>query len=264
MILRRTLPPSFVAWNRRWGAPHGHRIWRRVLQGRLRPLGHRLPRLLGPFGLQLENDTRTVEYPWAFAAGRIRPGLDVIDLGGSLCGFQFALAASGARVRNVDPGEEATGVGWPVDRETIGRLNRAFRTDVELLPCTLEHAGIPEGSVDVVFSISTLEHIPVDELTSLAAEIGRVLKPGGRAVLTVDLFLDLVPFSDKPVNGWGTNVSIRELVEQTGLELTEGRTSELHGYPEFDPKRILAQLPEYHLGSGYPSLAQAVVLTKRS
>jgi len=39
-----------------------------------------------------------------------------------------------------------------------------------------------------------------------------VLKPGGRLVLTIDLFLNLKPFTSRTSNQFGVNVSIGELM----------------------------------------------------
>jgi SAM-dependent methyltransferase len=259
MIGRRKLPEEFREWNQRWRAPHGGALCHVVNRNRPRLLA---PRLFGAFAFQPGNsDTRTFEYPWAYFATPLSPGMHVLDLGGSLAGFQFALASAGANVVNVDPGERAA-MGWQVTPARHSRLNRAFGTSVELRNCFLEQAGIPSGSVDRVFSISTIEHIPKSSLPSIMGEIYRVLAPGGRCILTVDLFLDLEPFSDRVENLVGTNVDIRWLVESSGLDLVVGDPSELYGYPTFDPRAVLANLYEYFYGASYPALAQALVLEK--
>jgi SAM-dependent methyltransferase len=221
-------------------------------------------RLGGPFALQGNNDTRTVEYPWAFAATPLGPGLDVVEIGGALSGFQFALAKAGCRVVNVDPGDddEYWGLSLPMNRQTMGRLNRVFRTDVDLRVTTIQSAGLGDASADRVFSISVVEHFPEQELAALAREIHRVLRPGGMCVLTIDLFLDLDPFTSKQSNEYGRNTNVRELVEATGLELIVGDRAELVGYDEFDAQSILMNLSEYYIGSGYPVCAQALVLAK--
>lgn len=259
MIGRRQIPVAHQAWNRRWGAPYGT-VWRHVLRRpRLRALA---PRLVGPFGFQPDNAiTRSFEYPWAFHAVPVRPGLRALEIGGSLAGLQFALAKSGVSVVNVDPGEKAV-MGWPVNQDSIGRLNRAFGTDVELRNAFLEEAGLPAASFDLVYSISTIEHIPPDALPSLMAEVNRLLVPGGHFVLTVDLFLDLAPFSYETENIAGRNIDVKWLVDASGLELVQGDPAELYGYPEFDPKQVLGRLFSYQYGIFYPAVAQALVLRK--
>lgn len=259
MIGRRELPEHFEQWNRRWGAPYGMRA-RHLL--RRQALRFQFPRLVGPFGFQPDNSvTRRFEYPWAFHAVGLSPGMRAVELGGSLAGLQFVVATAGVKVVNVDPGEQAA-VGWPVNQESVHRLNRAFGTDVELRNCFLEEASLESESFDVVYSISTIEHIPIELLPSILAEVRRILVPGGRCVLTVDLFLDLEPFSYETSNVTGANVNIRWLVEQSGLKLEQGDRSELYGFPEFDPKRVMGNLFSYEYGNFYPSLAQALVLIK--
>jgi SAM-dependent methyltransferase len=260
VIGRRQLPAHFVAWNRRWGAPYGKRSRHFVRDQALR---FRAPQVVGPFGFQPDNSiTRRFEYPWAYHAVSLRPGMRAVEIGGSLAGLQFVLSKEGLRMVNVDPGEKAAH-GWPVNQESIARLNRAFGTDVELRNCYIEEAGLDDASVDLVYSISTIEHIPLELLPSILAEVNRILVPGGRFVLTVDLFLDLEPFSYETENITGRNVDVRWLVETSGLDLDQGDPAELYGYPDFDPKRVMGNLFSYEYGHYYPSLAQAVVLVKR-
>ena len=259
MIGRRAMPAHFVEWNRRWGAPYGKRPRHRL---RGQAVRFQVPKVVGPFGFQPDNSiTRRFEYPWAYHAVPLTPGMRAVEIGGSLAGLQFVLSKEGIRMINVDPGERAAH-GWPVNQESIGRLNRAFDTDVELRNCYIEEAALEGASVDLVYSISTIEHIPLDLLPSILAEVNRILVPGGRFVLTVDLFLDLEPFSYETENITGRNVDVQWLVKTSGLELEQGDPSELYGYPEFDAKKIMGNLFSYEYGHYYPSLAQALVLVK--
>ena len=162
---------------------------------------------------------------------------------------------------NVDPGEAASGVGWPCTPTNIRRLNRAFGTDVNLENCTLDQAHISDTSVDRVFSISAIERIPEGELPGLADDIRRILKPGGRVVLTIDLFLDLAPFTNRTENRFGWNIDVKAFVDRLGMEMVVGDERELNGYPSFDPERVLSELSELLYGS-YPACAQLLVLRK--
>jgi SAM-dependent methyltransferase len=47
----------------------------------------------------------------------------------------------------------------------------------------IEHSGLPDGSFDLITSISVVEHIPAD--TDAVAAMWRLLRPGGRLILTV-------------------------------------------------------------------------------
>lgn len=263
VLARHPLPAKYANWNRSWGAPSGRR--RRLaslLPGNTAvTLATRFPQVVGPFAYQPNNKTRQFEYPWAYFAMQARSGMRAVEIGGSLSGMQFVLASEGVEVTNIDPGEASRGVGWPVDADTIRDLNRAFSTDVLLVSSTLQEAALASGSFDIVYSISTIEHIPADEHPSLMAEINRVLKPGGICVLTIDLFLNLVPFSDRDQNDLGFNVDIAQLVEWSGLSLRDGVTRELLGFPDFDHKAVMADLEHLSFGS-YPACAQCLVLQK--
>jgi hypothetical protein len=76
--------------------------------------------------------------------------------------------------------------------------------------------------------------------------------------------LDLVPFSAVPRHMYGTNVDVRRLLDDAGLELVQGNRSELHGYPEFTPELVLSRLATYLVGQPYPALAQCLIARRRS
>ncbi|HXB25290.1 MAG TPA: methyltransferase domain-containing protein [Gemmatimonadaceae bacterium] len=255
MIAPRELPAEFYAWNRRHRAPFGRR-------NRLsRYLGDRYR---GPFAFQANNGTRVYEYPWAYSAinahrvSRGRP-LTIVELGGSLAGLQWVLAREGHRVINVDPGLEARGVGWEVNADRHRALSRTFGAPVELIPKTLAAAGLADGVADVLLAVSTIEHFAPADLAEFAAHAARIIRPDGIVILTIDLFLDLSPFSDVEHHQYGTNVDIRRLLADAKLELVQGNPKELHGYPEFTPERVLAGLAGYLVGQPYPALAQCLI-----
>ena len=259
MLAPRLIPAEYSRWNRRWRAPYG-----RFGDQRSRPasaLARLCPWFVGPFGFQANNTTRRFEYPWAFAQINGPRGQRVVEVGGSLAGFQFVLARSGFEVLNVDPGEASEGPRWRVTDRSIRRLNRWFRTDVTLIPSTLEAAALESESVHWVSAISTIEHTSPTEVASITREVERILVPGGRAVFTVDLFPDLVPFTNRVENEWGRNVDIAAMIGAGALTLVNGDRSELLGYAEFDPTVVLANLDRYLVGA-FPALAQCFVLEK--
>jgi hypothetical protein len=81
--------------------------------------------------------------------------------------------------------------------------------------------------------------------------------------VTTDLFLDVAPFTDVQRNKYGENVSVQWLTSLAPFQLVAGDRAELYGFEEFEPRRILANLSEYFVGS-YPALAQLFVLAKLS
>lgn len=262
MIGPIVLPAGYEEWNRKWHAPHG-----RPLPAALRKvpdvLGWRT-RYRGPFAFQPNNSTRRFEYPWAFHAVSLRAGMVVVDLGGGMSGFPFTLARAGASVVNVDPFLDygSTHDYRNVDPERlIDRLNQIHGTAVRLVRRDLVGAALPAASVDVVYCISMLEHLSTEARAEALGEVGRILKPGGHLVLTVDLFLDLAPFTARATNRYGTNVDIAGIVEASGMSLVAGHRAELFGYPEFDAAQVQSRLSEFLIGA-YPALAQCLVLAR--
>lgn len=260
MLARRRLPHAYHRWNRRWGAPSGHR-WFLHLPGKER-LKKVFPPLAGPFAFQVNNSTRRFEYPWAYFATPLERGMKVLEIGGGLSGFQFVLSKRGLQVTNVDPGEEALGVGWQVSRKSIERLNRAFGTTVDLKRCFLHQADLPTAGFDRIFALSTLEHVPPKDVSSLLRTAGELLTERGLLIATVDLFLDLRPFSSRPRNRYGWNLDLQSVIAGSGLELVQGQPEELLGYESFDPDWVMRHLGELLIGIDYPTLVQCLILRR--
>lgn len=261
MLAPVKLPEKFAAWNRHHGAPTGYERPRRALFRRFYSDEAWL-KLSGPFAIQPgNNSTRRFEYPWTFHAADLSSPKTIVEIGGSLAGSQFVLDRLGHRVINVDPGLDAAGLGWPVDQASITRLNQWFGTHVTLINTTLDQAGLADNSVDLIFSISVLEHLTPTELALTMQHARRCLRPGGQFIITLDLFLNLAPFTSRPSNEYGRNQDVRRMVEENGFRLAQGNREELYGFPEFDPQRILASLEQYLVGS-YPVLTQCIVLEK--
>jgi methyltransferase family protein len=262
MLAPRKLPGDFAEWNRRWHAPSGRYDFVARRLGRRNPLGMRYR---GPFGFQTNNSTRAYEYPWAYnQITTLGNRLRIVELGAGLSGLQFVLAREGHRVTNIDPGLAAVGVGFDLEQQLHRKLCRAFRSPVELISTTIGRAGIPDRSVDVLLSISAIEHFADKDLEELTIEAPRILRSQGVVIWTVDLFLDLYPFCEARSNVYGRNVDLRDLLERASLDVRTGNREELFGFADFDPRRILSRLSKYHLGTGYPALAQCLVATARS
>ena len=245
MLAPVVLPPEYEQWNRRWHAPFGRSVPFKGSLAWSRPV----LKFRGPFVFQPNSITRRFEYPWAHAQirSRITAGT-IVEVGGGMSGFQFVLAREGYDVINVDPGMAAKGKGWEVTAESHQYVARIFRSPARLIPTTLDQAALPDTSADVILSISTLEHLIDEDLTAAAGEIRRTLKPGGFLILTVDLFLDLQPFTATPRNKWGTNIDVRRFLSAAGVELIEGDRRQILGFPEFDSDAILRNRNTFLMG----------------
>jgi SAM-dependent methyltransferase len=134
---------------------------------------------------------------------------------------------------------------------------------VSLRPTTIGDADIPDASVDVLLSISTLEHLTPEDVAEVCRHARRVIRSDGVAVITVDLYLDLAPFTHRHSNEYGRNIDVRRLLYDAGLELTAGEPSELLGFPSFVPEAIEANADHYLRGP-WPAFAQCVVARPRA
>lgn len=258
MLAPRTLPDRYASWNREHLAPWGRRGQRLIRH--LGPRNRFVARYLGPYAWQKNNDLRIFEYPWAYEQiTALGTGLSVVDVGASLGGFQFTLGQAGYAVHAVDPGMAASGRGWELDPNQHAFLSQVYDAPVTLHPTTLGGAGLADDSIDVLVSISTIEHFTAEDLAELARETRRLLRPGGHLVLTIDLFLDLAPFTTRESNEYGSNFNVKRLLDEIGATLVSGEQGALLGYSEFDPDRIQSNLSQYLLGSMYPALSQCLV-----
>lgn len=261
MLASSTLPEKYRQWNTQHGAPAGSPVRFYRLQNAL--LSHeQFQRLRGPYAVQCNSSTRAFEYPWAFEVAAVRPAMQVLEIGGGLAGFQFTLAQSGCRVVNVDPGMKTADFDWPCDEKSMTKLNHRFHTQVQLRNTTVEKAGFAEAEFDLAYSISVVEHLSPAAAASVMAQVYRCLKPGGRFILTIDLFLNLHPFTSRTSNDYGINQNIRELIAVQPWELIVGNRAELFGFAEFDRDAILSRLETFMVSQTYPVLTQCLVLQK--
>ncbi|MFH1182162.1 MAG: class I SAM-dependent methyltransferase [Candidatus Woesearchaeota archaeon] len=94
-------------------------------------------------------------------------GAKIVDLGCGTCNWN----RRGMPVTGIDINEK-----MPKYAKRIGRL-KDYRVE------DINRTGLKSNSVDVIITTETLEHIP--NYTDTIAEIRRVLKPGGIAIVTV-------------------------------------------------------------------------------
>jgi SAM-dependent methyltransferase len=261
VLAPRIIPEGYRRWNRQHGAPFGHppppRTLTKALPSKL------LTRFRGPFSIQRNNTIRKFEYPWAYEVAEIKPGQNVLEVGGGLSGLQFVFEKAGAHVVNVDPGMAAEGIGWHCDAASMARLNRIFGTKVDLRNGEIGDAALAPSSFDVAVSISVLEHLTDRDLRDVMTGVFNALRPGGLFVITLDLFLEVEPFTHRKDCAFGRNVNVQNLIGVAPFVLEYGNREELHGFEQFVPENVIANLSRYLIGE-YPALAQCLTLRKPS
>lgn len=120
-------------------------------------------------------DTRLYELPNTLAALEVEPGQRVLDLASPKLAA-VCLARGGAEVTSVDAYEPEIAA-WRVLAGHVRGLSFQV-ADARRLP-------FPDETFDHAYSISVIEHIGEDGDFQALAELARVVKPGGRIVITV-------------------------------------------------------------------------------
>ncbi|MFN2405217.1 MAG: cyclopropane-fatty-acyl-phospholipid synthase family protein [Pyrinomonadaceae bacterium] len=218
---------------------------------------------------------RLWEYPYAIRAAELTPGLKVADVGCGMTAFTIYLKEqAGCDVTGIDPDVFEAGLrykGHGVSEEFIKR------TGIKFLRGDMTDVPLESDSQDRAFSISVMEHVPPDVRRRGMQELARILKPGGRAILTVDMSmwfqmnrpLDLVyesglnlhgvvdlrwptrrfgMFSDDPVKGMPADVFGMVLLKDGGEVETQYR----HGDKAVDtipPYRVPTLIPQSDSGA---------------
>ncbi|MCB9137972.1 MAG: methyltransferase domain-containing protein [Caldilineaceae bacterium] len=113
---------------------------------------------------------------WMLARIAPRPGDVIADIGCGPGTYHAALAQRGAIIVGVD-----TSLGMLLDarRETLQAVQPA-----RLIQATAEQLPLADGCADCVVANHMLYHVP-DQVAALR-EMARILKPGGRAIITTN------------------------------------------------------------------------------
>ena len=260
MLLRNKPDELYQKWNSKWGAPFGKEyspkptifstlsLIRCINKQNLVVKLQLFANLFGMVAFERNNSNRVFEYPWAFFATSLDSAMNVLEIGGGFSGLQFVLAKHVSEVTNIDP--MINGHTRLRNQTLFNKLNSAFQTNVKLLQPKIQKVELKSNYFDRVFCISVLEHLNDQDRSAIMKYTHQMLRPGGFFILSIDLFLDLVPFSNKRKNQYGTNASVYELFKQQNFRLASGKPAELYGFPNFNHKVINGLTPQPQLWVG--------------
>ncbi|MBA3947611.1 MAG: methyltransferase domain-containing protein [Herpetosiphonaceae bacterium] len=122
---------------------------------------------------------RLIEYPWVTKQLQLKPGDLVFDIGTGTSSYPHMLAREGVNVVVLELEHER--VRWQQQKyDTKGR-----RGDGMVYPVVADATALPlpDGTVQHISAISSLEHIPDDH--AVGHEIGRVLAENGIVIITI-------------------------------------------------------------------------------
>jgi SAM-dependent methyltransferase len=149
---------------------------------------------------------------WEFAmlalfledVGRLHDGTEVLSVGAGDERILFWLANRVGRVVATDIYGEGTFEGNEADRSMLEDASAhapyPYREDhLEAMWMDGRELRFPDASFDVVFTLSSIEHFgSPEDIARSAREIGRVLRPGGHAVIVTECLVRLHPLDRAP------------------------------------------------------------------
>lgn len=128
---------------------------------------------------------RMWEYPFAILSAQLQPRMRCVDVGCGRTPFTVYLKrVAGCEVVGVDPDIFETGT-----RFKCHGVSRDFirKSGLAILQGGMEDINLPSCTADRVFCLSVIEHVKADIARRGVQEMARLLKPGGRLIITVDV-----------------------------------------------------------------------------
>lgn len=144
-------------------------------------------------------------------------------------------------------------------------IARAVTTQIPVTYARADLTDLPyeDAMFDVVFCISVIEHLPRDRMTDALWELHRVLRPGGRLLLTTDFCQDhRVPMAyTGPGRSFPVTWSVfdRDLLERIVLSHPAFTVADSPNLDVHWPT-VQAQMRRFH---GYPYTSVGIRLTSR-
>ncbi len=146
--------------------------------------GARYPWSVGLLSTPSLYAARMWEFPFALLSAELQPGMKCVDMGCGMTPFTIYLKdVARCDVVGIDPDIFSSRImykGFGVSLEFIRK------TGLKIINGRMENIPLPSNSVDRVFCLSVIEHLPYTVQRKGMQEMARILKLGGRAIITVD------------------------------------------------------------------------------
>ncbi len=193
------------------------------------------------------NYFRIMEYPLALTLLDVQPGMTMLEVGSGFISLPPLWLASerGAAVTAVD--REPYTDEHREHVEALAKMVHLVPERLRIVSADAQHLPFDDDTFDRISAVSVLEHLDLFTDAYVARELGRVLKPGGRLVITVPFNLGKhIENEDWGGEGYEqrhyTDATLRErLIHPSGLHFVDAIA-----FGEVDPaigKKVLA-LPE--------------------
>jgi 2-polyprenyl-3-methyl-5-hydroxy-6-metoxy-1,4-benzoquinol methylase len=131
--------------------------------------------------------SRLWEYPWAILQSQLEPGLKCADVGCGESPFTVYLKEiGGCHVLGLDPDIHSE-----ENKDNFG-VSKLFikKSGLDIIKSSIDNIESEDSQFDRVFCLSVIEHISNCNVRAKGMrEIARILKPGGLAIISVDVNL---------------------------------------------------------------------------
>ncbi len=189
------------------------------------------------------------EYPWALQRARLVSGEQVLDAGCGASIFPVFLARRACRVT-------------AIDSDLPARMHAPVDPDLHYVRADLNALPFKADVFDAVFCISVIEHLAHAHMHAALSEMTRVLKPGGRLLLTTDFAQD----AREPMRYEGPGPSFEVDWQVFDRDRLQWLLDGLHGLRmegeltlDVDWKRVRPLMRRFH---GYPYTSAAIAFRK--
>lgn len=154
---------------------------------RILPIKHRL---------EFDHWSRKWEYPWALLNANLQAGMRVLDVGSGGSPFPLYLGIKGFECYAADPSLDQGNPkqNWRRSFISFFGITAAWgcpphRRSLPVRYCrdSIQKLSFSDDFFDGVFCLSVMEHVPQSEWSLCMEQLSRVVKSGGRLLLTLDM-----------------------------------------------------------------------------